>query len=135
MKPLLKGSMSLSENFFPPRLTLNGIQHIAIADATAEWLKRFFFFLARCSILLLADGSQGILWDRRARSGSLVCLSRVWLQTESDDKNSSCQLIKTKIKFERETRHRLYIIMKKKTVNSAKCETTARTHDAFLQNY
>ena len=44
LKPLLKGSMSLSENFFPPRLTLNGIQHIAIADATAEWLSDFFSF-------------------------------------------------------------------------------------------
>ena len=36
------------------------------------------------------------------------------------------------IKFEKESIHQLYIFMKRKTtVNSAKCETTARAHDAF----
>ena len=39
--------------------------------------------------------------------------------------------MKTMAKFEKETRHRLYVFIKKKTVDSAKCGTTARTHDAF----
>ena len=49
-----------------------------------------------------------------------------------DDTKSSYQLIKTKIPFEKETRHRLYFFHKKRqkttttTVNSAKCETAAR---------
>ena len=40
-------------------------------------------------------------------------------------------IIKTMTKFEKETRHRLYIFMKKKAVNSAKCEITARARDVF----
>ena len=39
--------------------------------------------------------------------------------------------MKTMTKFEKETRHRLYVFIKKKTVDSAKCGTTARAHDAF----
>ena len=39
--------------------------------------------------------------------------------------------MKTMAKFEKETRHRLYVFIKKKTVDSAKCGTTARAHDAF----
>ena len=33
-------------------------------------------------------------------------------------------------KFEKETRHRLYVSIKKK-INSAKCETTVHKNDAF----
>ena len=45
----------------------------------------------------------------------------------------SCyHLIKTMTKFEKETRHWLiYVFIKKPTVNSAKCKTTASAHDAF----
>ena len=35
-------------------------------------------------------------------------------------------------KFEKETRHRLYVSIKKKTINSAKCETTVHKNDAFF---
>ena len=48
-----------------------------------------------------------------------------------DDTKSCYQLMKTMAKFEKETRHRLYVFIKKKTVDSAKCGTTARAHDAF----
>ena len=42
------------------------------------------------------------------------------------------QIIKTLIKFEKETRHRLHVLIKNKiTVSSAKCETTSRARDAF----
>ena len=41
------------------------------------------------------------------------------------------QLIKTMKKFEKETRHWLYVFIKISTVNSAKCETAAHTHDTF----
>ena len=34
-------------------------------------------------------------------------------------------------KFEKETRHRLYASIKK-TINSAKCETTVHKNDAFF---
>ena len=34
-------------------------------------------------------------------------------------------------KFEKETRHRLYVSIKK-TINSAKCETTVHKNDAFF---
>ena len=34
-------------------------------------------------------------------------------------------------KIEKETRNRLYVFIKKSTVNSAKCETTARAYEAF----
>ena len=48
------------------------------------------------------------------------------------DNTKSCYLlIKTIIKFEKETRHRVYVFIKISTFNSAKCETTARAHDAF----
>ena len=69
----------------------------------------------------------------RTQSGSPICQSRVWLQTELDDTKSFYQLIKTMTKFKKETRPRLYVFIKKKTrtFNSAKCETTVRTHDAF----
>ena len=39
--------------------------------------------------------------------------------------------MKTMAKFEKETRHRLYVFIKKKTVDSAKCGTTARAHDTL----
>ena len=42
------------------------------------------------------------------------------------------QIIKTLIKFEKEIRHRLHVLIKNKiTVSSAKCETTSRARDAF----
>ena len=47
-----------------------------------------------------------------------------------NDMKSCCQLIKIMTKFEKETRQRLYVLIKK-TVKSAKCETTARVHNAF----
>ena len=34
-------------------------------------------------------------------------------------------------KYEKETRHRLYVSIKKK-INSAKCETTVHKNDAFF---
>ena len=43
----------------------------------------------------------------RPRSGSPICESRVWLQTELDDTMSCYQLIKTMAKFEKRTNHRL----------------------------
>ena len=49
-------------------------------------------------------------------------------QTELDD---CYQLIKTLTKFENETRHRLYVFIKKTSVNSAKYETIAHADDAF----
>ena len=50
-------------------------------------------------------------------------------QTELDD---CYQLIKTITKFEKETRRRLYVFIKKKTsINLAKYETIARADDAF----
>ena len=53
-------------------------------------------------------------------------------QTELDDKKYCHRLIKTMTKFEKEIRHRLFVFIKKKTtINSAKCETTARVRDAF----
>ena len=58
-------------------------------------------------------------------------LVKVWLQTELDNTKNCNQLIKTMTKFEKETRNQLYIFLKKSTVNLAKCETTARTHDMF----
>ena len=48
-----------------------------------------------------------------------------------DDTKSCYQLIKTMKKYEKEIRHRLYVFIKMSTVNSAKCDTTARAHDAF----
>ena len=66
----------------------------------------------------------------RPRSGSPICSSRVWLQTELDITKSCYQLIKTVTKIEKETRPRLYVFIKKGT-NSAICVTTARAHDAF----
>ena len=35
-------------------------------------------------------------------------------------------------KFEKETRHRLYVSIKKKPINSTKCETTVHKNDAFF---
>ena len=67
----------------------------------------------------------------RPRSGSPICSSRVWLQTELDNTKSCYQLIKTVTKIEKETRPRLYVFIKKKALNSAICVTTARAHDAF----
>ena len=46
-----------------------------------------------------------------------------------DDKKSCYQLITTMTEFEKETRHWFYTFSFK--INSAKCETTARAHDAF----
>ena len=46
-----------------------------------------------------------------------------------DDKRSCYQLITTMTKFEKETRHWFYTFSFK--INTAKCETTARAHDAF----
>ena len=44
----------------------------------------------------------------------------------------SCyQLIKTMAKFDKESRHRLYVFIKKTSVNSTKCKTIVCTHDAF----
>lgn len=51
---------------------------------------------------------------QRPRSGRPIFLSRVWLQTELDDTRSCYQLIKTMTKLEKETRHRLYVSLKKK---------------------
>ena len=49
----------------------------------------------------------------------------------TDDTKCCYQLIKAMTQFEKEIRHLLYVFLKKTTVNSAKCETTARAHDAF----
>ena len=43
----------------------------------------------------------------RPRSGSPICQSRVWLQTELDDAKPCYQLIKTMTKIEKRTNHRL----------------------------
>ena len=51
------------------------------------------------------------------------CVSLVWLQTELDNSKSYYQLIKTITKFEKETRHRLYVFIKKTQVNSVECAT------------
>ena len=58
------------------------------------------FCLARCTGEIISNGNRTewspitsdnkIGWPRR---GSLICLSRVWLQTELDDTKSYCQLI------------------------------------------
>ena len=50
----------------------------------------------------------------RPRSGSPICSSRVWLQTELDNTKSCYQLIKTVTKIEKETRPRLYVFIKKR---------------------
>ena len=42
----------------------------------------------------------------------MICLSRVWLQTELDDTRYCYQLIKTKKKFEEKNRHRFYVFIK-----------------------
>ena len=64
-------------------------------------------------------------WTTGKRESDLLW---VWLQTELDTK-SCYQLIKTMTKFEKETRHRFYVFIKKTTVNSTKCETTVRAYD------
>ena len=52
--------------------------------------------------------------------------------TDRIGQHESCyQLIKTMIEFEKETKRRVYIFIKISTFKSAKCETTARAHDAF----
>ena len=52
------------------------------------------------------------------------------IQTELDNTKSCYQLIKTMTKFEKATRHRLYIFIKK-IVNSARFKTTACAHGEF----
>lgn len=44
-------------------------------------------------------------------------------------------VIKTKTKFEKETRHRFYVFMKKKKDNSAKCATTGTAHSVHLHRH
>ena len=53
----------------------------------------------------------------RPQSGSPICQSLVSLQTELDDKKACYQLVKTVTKFEKETRHQLYVF--KKTKNNS----------------
>ena len=50
----------------------------------------------------------------RPQSGSPICQSLVSLQTEFDDKKACYQLLKTMTKFEKETRHQLYVFIKMK---------------------
>ena len=49
----------------------------------------------------------GQLWSR-----SLICFSQVWFQTELDNMKYCYLLIKTMTKFEKETRHKLYVFIK-----------------------
>ena len=60
-----------------------------------------------------------------------ICLSRLWLQTELNDTRYCYQLIKTKKKIRGKNQTSVVLFHKIPTVNSAKCETTARAHDAF----
>ena len=59
----------------------------------------------------------------RPRSGSLKLeKSWVWLLTELDDTKSCYQLMKTMTKFEKETRHLLYVFIKKKLLTRRNAE-------------
>ena len=52
-----------------------------------------------------------------------MCSSWVWIQTKLDGTKYCYQVIKTMTKFEKKTRHRLYVFIKKKTINLAICNT------------
>ena len=59
----------------------------------------------------------------RPRSGSLKLeKSWVWYLTELDDTKSCYQLMKTMAKFEKETRNRLYVFIKKKLLTRRNAE-------------
>ena len=109
-------------------------KNIIIGVIGASWnLKRMFLFNQRTFHRL----NQRLMPKTAAKFAKQVdpwVIKRRNDGTENggtDDTKCCYQLIKTMTQFEKEIRHRLYVFLKKTTVNSAKCETTARAHDAF----
>ena len=82
-------------------------------------------------------GDYEWLTNGHLRSGSPICLLRVWLQAELNDTRYCYQLIKTKKKFEEKARHRLYFFIKYQqlTRRNARQQRALMTRSVYLHRH
>ena len=65
----------------------------------------------------------GVLTKSDDREAGVHLFIMSMIQTKLDGTKYCYQVIKTMTKFEKKTRHRLYVFIKKKTINLAICNT------------